>query len=52
MARQFETDIEESKGGTVEEEDAVENEDEKDQAKVSKLLFYFEVIYLCSSYYY
>lgn len=44
MARQFETDMEES---TVEEnEDAVENEDEKDQAKVSKLLFYFTAVTL------
>lgn len=35
MARQFETGMEDSKGLFVEEnEDAVENEDEKDQAKV------------------
>ncbi|XP_020550492.1 chromatin structure-remodeling complex protein SYD [Sesamum indicum] len=34
MARHFETDMEESKGGFVEEnEDIVENEDDKDQAK-------------------
>lgn len=45
MARQFETDMEESKGGFAEEnEDIVENEDDKDQAKVPFPLFYYLVI--------
>lgn len=34
MAGRFESDVEASKGGTAEESEDVENEEEKDQAKV------------------
>lgn len=51
LAGQFGTDIEASKGGTIEEsEDVVENEDEKDQAKVffcsSVLDLFYSIILL------
>ncbi|GFQ06068.1 CASP-like protein 1f1 [Phtheirospermum japonicum] len=38
MATQFETDMEDSKGFVEENEESVENEDEKDQAKMIALL--------------
>lgn len=40
MAGRFESDVEASKGGTAEESEDVENEEEKDQAKV----FFFSSI--------
>lgn len=43
MTGQFKTDIEASKGGTAEESEDVENEDEKDQAKVSFCHSVFEL---------
>ena len=48
MAGQFGTDIEASKGGTIEESEDVENEDEKDQAKVSFVLQLHIISFHCS----
>lgn len=40
MAGQFKVDIDTSKGGTAEDSEDVENEDEKDQAKVSFIVWF------------